>query len=310
VPKTKLEFDNKICDARIYGKFLYLLDEKLTLHRLTQNLKLDKSFHFIKDQTAGKNKLLLKKGSILYTTKDVVFTYAMKLKKTHSYSWLGEEILSVCESNDGKIIACGYKQGKIDIFYVYNGIYQSLAFDFGDCFYIDFDENYNRIIAIGSKNKLIVHDVELNITVANIRHDVEILKAKFLGEDKLFCLHLDGSTSIASIKENKIIVKTDNNLNAITSFALSPDKKFAIFGDNFGKLTAISIKFNKIFFTKEYESIVSNIKWIDETLFLFFENGNVEIHALKNTHIQIQDDRDQKNYQKAYKTLKKDCKYG
>ena len=301
--KIKLDFKNKICDAALYGNSFYLLDEKLRLYKLTKEFKLDKSYSLIDKETDSFEKLLLKQAHIFYAKDETPFAYEIKTKNYIKYSWLGKKLNCVSQSPGGELIATGYNNGKVDIFHISGNIFQSLFFDVGDIFFIDFDKNYNRILSIGTKNKIVIHDVELSQTRAIIRHDIKILKAKFLDENEIFCLHADGSTSIININKEQIIKKNDNSLKNIISFELSSDRKYALLGDKNGELIAISVRFNKVLFRKKYENLVHKIKWIKKTMILFFEDGSVEIYPLENAHQDIKDEIVQKNYQKAYEIL-------
>lgn len=300
-----LEYDTPICDVRKFGKSFLLLDDTLRLHRITPTFKKEKTFTLIKTETKKGIKQLLTSGAITFVKKEKPYTLAIKEKKLLPLTWFGEKINSLSESYDGRYIAAGYDDGRVNVFLTSGEIYQSLVFECGNIKTVAFDEKSDMLLAIGDRNKLVVHDVMLNRTLASIRTDIQIMYALFLDDYKLFSVNENGSTSIINIKSGTIESTHNNNIQNPTAIALNTNRDYGMVAEKNGKVTVVFLERNKILFSHQLiNKPVRKIKWVGETLFFLFTDGTVIIYPLLNDHKLIEKNIEERDYKTASLLLK------
>lgn len=300
----ELKYDFLLCDIAKFGKKYLLLDDELKIHELDNTIKKGKSFSLLEAKSLKEKKLLLKNGSVLYIKDDKPNIFSLKDKSSKEFSWFGNNINAIAESFDGKMIAVGYNSGKVNIFLIDGEIYQSLYFDCGNITNLIFNQNDNRLIINGDKNKTIIHDVDLNITISTIVTKTNIIKALFLDEKRIFAISIDGNTQILDTKNGLTESSIDNNIKNPTSLFLNASKEYAIIGTKNGEVDIIFIQRNKILFSQKIgSSPILNIKWIDETLFFLFEDGNIVIIPLLKEHEEVKEKIKKRSYNEANNIL-------
>lgn len=301
-----LEYDTPICDIRKFGKSYLLLDDTLRLHRVTPTFKKEKTFTLLKTESKKRIKNLLSGGAISFVKNEKPYTLAIKEKKLIPLTWFGETINCLNESHDGRYIAFGYENGRVNVFMKGGEIYQSLVFECGNIRAIAFDEKSDMLLAIGDRNKIVVHDVLLNRTLASIRTDLQVSHALFIDGYKLFAVNDNGTTSIINIKTSSVESTHSNNIQNPTAVALNTNRDYGMVAEKNGKITVIFLERNKILFTHQLvKKPVSKMRWVGETLFFLFSDGTVTIYPLLNDHRMIEKNIAERDYKTASLLLKK-----
>jgi len=301
-----LEYTTPICDVRKFGKSFLLLDETLRLHRITPTFKKEKTFTLIKTESKKRIKQLLSSGTITFVKNDKPYFLSIKEKKLLPLEWFGENINSISESRDGKYLAVGYDNGRVNVFMTSGEIYQSLVFECGNIRSVAFDDKSDMLLAIGDRNKTVVHDVLLNRTLASIRTDIRISFALFIEGYKLFAVNENGTTSIINIKTASVESTHNNNIQNPTAIALNTNRDYGMVAERNGKITVIFLERNKILFSHQLiNKPVSKIKWLGETLFFLFKDGTVAIYPLLSDHKMIEKNIEERDYKTASLLLKK-----
>lgn len=301
-----LEYDSPICDIRKFGKSYLLLDDTLRLHRVTPAFKKEKTFTLLKTDCKKGVKQLLASGAFTFVKKEKPYMLAIKEKKLLPLTWFGEKINCLCESHDGKYLAIGYDDGRVNVFMTSGEIYQSLVFECGNIRAIAFDDKSDMLLAIGDRNKTIVHDVLLNRTLASIRTDVKISHALFMDNYKLFAVNENGTTSIINIKTCSVESTHNNNIQNPTAIALNTNRDYGMVAERSGKITVIFLGRNKILFSHQLiTKPVTKIKWVGETLFFLFDDGTATIYPLLSDHKLIEKNIGERDYKTASLLLKK-----
>jgi len=301
-----LKYETPICDVEKFGKSFLLLDDTLRLHRITPTFKKEKTFTLLKTATDRDKKLILSEGALAFTKQDKLYTLAIKEKKVNSLTWFGEKINAISESHDGQYIAAGYNDGRVNVFLQTGEIYQSLVFECGNVKTLAFDDQSNLLLVVGDRSKTVVHDVMLNQTLAVIRTDIKIFKAVFLDNYKLFSINENGTTSIIDIKTSTVLSTHNNNIVNPTTIALNTSRDYGMVAEKNGKITVIFLERNKILFTHQLiNKPVKKIKWVYETLFFLFDDGNVMIYPLLNDHKLVEKNIEERDYKTASLLLKK-----
>lgn len=302
---VKLEYENPVTDIRKFKENLFLLDSKMVLHKVTNSLKNIKDYSLFPDSEQYKHGAILHNGSILYEHEEIIKSFSVKSKKTIEYYWNEKEIASISQSFDGRFIAVGYKRGNVTIYLINGTVYQTVYFKYGNVLNIIFSNDSNKLVINYEKNKIVVHDVEYNVTLGTILVKAPFIHSAFLDDKRIFGVSESGYTTIVDIHEEEVISSNNNEIKGATSISVTPDKEYGLIGQYDGTLTVIFIERNKILFSKKLSRAeIIGIKWMGETLVISYLSGTVEFFLLRNDHESIKEHIEQRDFKSVGKIMK------